>query len=112
VKKAFKSLGVYLRFWQPALKAGNARRFEIMMVNDEDRLVQGDLRLILLKSNSESRAVAASTPFAIPAFGAQTYELELLVPNIPGEYWLRASATESGKSELTVSRRNVRVELQ
>jgi hypothetical protein len=80
-------------------------------INDEDRLVQGELKLALQNSDSEL-SVTAGTAFAIPAFGAQTYELELPLSKSPGEYWLRASATETGKSQPTVSRRKVRLEPQ
>ena len=33
--EAMKPLGVYLNFFQPTLAAGKARRFQVMMVNDE-----------------------------------------------------------------------------
>ena len=34
MREASKPLGVYIRFWQPNLPAGESRRYDVMLVND------------------------------------------------------------------------------
>jgi hypothetical protein len=106
VREAFKPLGVYLNFWQPKLKAAEARRFTVMMVNDTDKAAEGNLVLTLEAENGE---VVARTEqkFSIPALGAETYLFELRIPSIAGNFILKSAAYAG--SEPTVSRRQVNV---
>jgi len=107
VGEAFKPLGVYINFWQPKLKQRERRRFPVMMVNDEDRPAKGRL-VVTMELDGQARA-SAGLDFALPAYGAHTFEVELGVPWETGEYVLKAVAVrEEGGS--TVSRRRVRVE--
>jgi hypothetical protein len=46
-------------------------------------------------------------PFAIAAFGQQTFPVRLMAPRDPGQYVLKAVASHAG--EPTVSRRKVEV---
>ena len=106
VGNAFKPLGVYLNFWQPALEIGAARKFDIMMVNDEDGPTTGVLSLIL--EDAEGKVVGrASRPYEIEAYGQMTYPLTLSLPEVEGEVTLSATAIPAGAEaeDTTVSRR-------
>jgi hypothetical protein len=103
--EAFKPLGVYINFFQPALKPGQPREFTVMMVNDEPRAVHGRLTLSLEKKSGEKLA-AAEQGFSLPEWGAETQRMSLAVPDTEGECILKATARSEGKgSEATVSRR-------
>jgi beta-galactosidase/beta-glucuronidase len=105
VREAFRPLGVYINFWQPALTAGEEREYAVMMVNDEGVPQQGKLSLAFEKDGVP--AVRAEVPFAIPAYGQQTVTIRMQAPKEPGSYVLRAVANHAG--EPTVSRRKVEV---
>jgi beta-galactosidase len=109
VREAFKPLGVYLNFWQPKLKAGENRRFTVMMVNDAEKLAAGVLVLTLETRNGEIIA-RSEEKFSIPALGAETYLLDLQIPTREGDFLLKATA--HGKPEPTVSRRKVSVAVE
>ena len=103
VGEAFKPLGVYLNFWHPTLKGGETRRFTVMMVNDGRDTSAGQLSLTLEAADGTTRA-KVDRAYNLPALGQQTYEVDLQVPALAGEYVLQAAAGG------TRSRRNVRVE--
>jgi len=105
VGEAFKPLGVYIRFWQPELKADEEREFVVMMVNDYARAAKGRLALSL------GDTAKAETSFAIPANGQETYVLRLRAPDAPGKYLLKATAQPEGPDAPgpTVSRRHVAI---
>ncbi len=106
--QAFKSLGVYLNFWQPKAAAGAERGIAIMMVNDEASLARGRLVLAVIGERDKEMA-RAETPFLIPALGQQTYQLTVRIPDTAGNYQLKATAyPEVGTP--TVSRRKFAVE--
>lgn len=108
VGEAFKPLGVYLNFWQPRLKPGERRTLTVMMVNDMDWAASGSLVLTLEAAGGE--AVARSErKFSIPALGAETYQFELTVPNVRGEFLIRAAAHADGIGTPTLSRRKVAI---
>jgi len=96
VAEAFKPLGVYLDFWQPALNAGSERRFNVIMINDTHRPVEG--RLALSLESAGGKVVAqADRPFELEALGQQRCELSLSIPaDVAGNHLLRATATPSG----------------
>jgi hypothetical protein len=110
VGEAFKPLGVYLNFFQPTLPAGAARDFTVMMVNDEDRALTGDLTLTL---ETKAGKVLARTqqPFALAALGHHTTSLKLAVPQVKGDCVLKATARAKGAAarEATICRRWVLV---
>ncbi len=106
VGQAFRPVGVYINFWQPALEAGSAREYAVMVVNDEPEPREGTLTLAF-ESGGKKIAVA-ETPFRLPAFGQHTWPLRLETPKQPGRYLLKAvAAYRIGAS--TVSRRRVEV---
>ena len=109
MKEAFKPLGVYIDFWQPKLDAGVKRAFHVMMVNDTPQALTGKLTLVLEPSVGGPAAARAETKFDIPAFGQGGYDVELAVPQVPGEFLLKAIADSGHAQSPTVSRRKVTV---
>jgi beta-galactosidase len=105
--EAMKPLGVYLNFFQPTLEAGKSRPFRVMMVNDLYEAARGELRLTL--ENADGREVAqATSPFDLAPLGTLTRDLELLSPQVPGRYLLKAAAI-TGDGSRTLSRRKVTI---
>jgi len=105
VREAFRPLGLYINFWQPWLASGDEREYAVMMVNDEATPQQGTLTLAFEKEGAP--AVKAEMPFAVPAYGQQTFSIRLQAPREPGQYVLKAVAAHAG--DPTVSRRKVEV---
>jgi hypothetical protein len=106
--EAMKPLGVYLNFFQPTLEGGKGRSFRVMMVNDRYEPERGDLRLTLEMEDGREVAHVAK-PFAIAPLGTLSRDLELVAPEVPGRYVLKATAIgESGSR--TISRRKVAIE--
>lgn len=110
VGEAFKPLGVYLNFWQAELKAGEPRRFAVMLVNDEPRPAAGALVLSAV-NEAGSEAAREEVRFEVPAFGQQSYLLSMTVPSSPGKYLLKAAArADDGRPySPTVSRRRITI---
>ena len=103
--EAFKPLGVYLNFFQPAIQAGSTHEFTVMMVNDHARPVHGRLTLSLETKSGEVLA-RSQQAFAVKELGAQTYQVSLAIPKKAGDCVLKAVAQPEGKgSEATVCRR-------
>lgn len=105
--EAFKPLGAYLNFFQETLAAGTNRDFTVMLINDKDHAVKGELRFTL---ETESGKVLAETkqPFAMPEFGNTTAVLPLQIPaTASGKCILKATAAAEGQGweSPTVSRR-------
>ena len=53
MSNAFAPVGVYLSFWQPSVEAASVQSLQTMLVNDEDRVVEGTLTLALENSSGE-----------------------------------------------------------
>ena len=108
MREASKPLGVYIRFWQPSLPAGQSRRYDVIMVNDTQEAAQG--RLELFWESPDKPLGRTELIYAIPAEGRTTCKLELATPQSPGNYVLKARAFWEGRPwSPTVSRRNVSV---
>ena len=110
MRQAFKPLGVYINFWQPRVEAGAKRRLSVMMINDEYRETKGSLTLSLEGENGKE-ALRRELAFAIPALGQQTYRFDLVIPDAPGDYLLKAAAYRAGREDRdpTLSRRKVSI---
>ncbi|HKS55355.1 MAG TPA: glycoside hydrolase family 2 TIM barrel-domain containing protein [Steroidobacteraceae bacterium] len=108
VGEAFKPLGVYLKFHQPTLRAGETRAFRVMLVNDRDIAARGILELDL-RSEKGEKVGYVKAPFAVEALGDAALELTLTIPRVSGEHLLVATAWPggSGWTQPTVSRRRV-----
>jgi hypothetical protein len=108
--QAFMPLGLYLDFWQPTLTTGQLHRFNIAMVNDEDRKRTGKLRLSFVDASGKQIA-AHEEPFSIDPLGANTWYLQVQVPGAPGSYSLQAVATpDDDTANPTISHRDVVLE--
>jgi hypothetical protein len=105
---AFGTLGVYLNFWQPAAKAGEKRRFAVMMVNDNAEAESGNLTLSLEAADGTSR-LRMEQPYQVPGLGQQTYEFDAALPVCREGCRLKATAHPASGPPV-VSRRNVKVE--
>ena len=108
--QAFKPLGVDLVFWHPTLQAGSKRTFRIVLTNDTEDRLTGKLDLALSPWRRGAAQARSDTGFDVPAWGQETYEVELAVPaSATGEFELRASAGCGKPWCPTLSRRNVMV---
>jgi hypothetical protein len=109
VGEAFKPLGVFLDAWERTLQARARRTMTVRMVNDHPRPVTGTLTVGFDRGGA--LVSATHRPFAIGALGAQTFEVEVTVPDEPGQYVVTAIASGRGVPEPpTRSRRRTMVE--
>jgi len=108
--EAFKPLGVYIKFFQPALPTGGSREFTIMMVNDTYQPASGRL-VLTLESRAGTVLSKAKLPYTVPELGDQTFQVPLLIPNQSGDCILKAAAIPDGKASdgATLSRRWVKL---
>ena len=108
VSNAFRPLGVYINFWQPALRPGSARNFEVMMINDHPTPASGTLAVVFETIGGQPLA-RTEVPFALAGLGQETYIVNVKIPQASGKCWLKAIATPtSGKQkDTTVSRRHI-----
>jgi len=110
MSNAFAPVGVYLGFWQPAVEAASLRSLPVMLVNDEDREVEGTLTLAL--ENAKGDRVATQTAkFKIASLGQATIYNDFKFPQTTGDFLLRAilEYRESGVGVSTQSRRYVKL---
>lgn len=109
VREAFKPLGVYIHFWKPELQAGTRRAFRVMMINDSAGRVSGMLRLTLEHALGGRPVAHTEVAFDLAMLGQADYDLQLEVPNVRGNFLLRATAEADGTNDPTVSRRHVTI---
>ncbi len=109
--EAFKPLGVYINFWQPSLKPGQLREYSVMLTNDEDRPLEGNLSLEFTNPSGE-KVEGKNLPFSLAPLGTHTLLFALPAPTQSGEYLLKATARQSSATapSPTLSRRKVRIE--
>jgi len=110
MSNAFAPVGVYLSFWQPSVEARSLQSLPIMLVNDEDRQVEGTLTLAL--ENSKGEGVARQTKkFAIAPLGQNTSYTDFKFTSTTGDFLLRAiiEYRANGEGVSTQSRRYVKV---
>ena len=105
--EAFKPLGVYIHFWQPTLEGGAKRTFRIMMVNDTGQRMTGKLKVTLEPSSGGKQVAGAETKFDMAPLGQANYDVELAIPEVQGEFLLKAAADSGKPASPTVSRRKV-----
>jgi hypothetical protein len=106
MSQAFAPLGVYLSFFQPEVAPGK-RTFRVMLVNDEYQEASGTLT-ISLERKGAGEVARAQKPFTVGALGQTTFDIDLDLPNTPGDFLLQAKA-DRGKGQPTLSRRNVAI---
>lgn len=110
MSEAFKPLGVYINFWQPKLSAGNQRKYNVMLVNDENQFANGKLELSWVTEDGSKEIPAATRNYEVAPLGQTTYEFELAAPAVPGFYILKGKASWEGKPwSPTIVRRKVQI---
>jgi beta-galactosidase/beta-glucuronidase len=110
VGESFKPLGVYLNFWQRTLKAGSARKFTVMMVNDRNSAARGKL-VLSLESEGGKELARTERAYSLDAAGQASYDLDLRIPSTAGKCLLKAAAHPAGPPSVgpTLSRRKVSI---
>ena len=110
MSNAFAPVGVYLSFWQPTVESGSERSLPVMLVNDEDREVEGTLTLALENLQGE-RLVTQTTKFRIAPLGQDTSYSTFKFPQATGDFQLRAiiQYQEKDTKISTQSRRQVKL---
>lgn len=107
MEQAFNPLGAYLNFWHDKIAVGEQRYYTVALINDEDRPRAGELRLSFIDAQG-NEVGAEEMPFEMAPLGAQSYNVMLRSPAMPGQYSLRASATASDDpGHPTISQRSV-----
>jgi beta-galactosidase len=109
--EAFKPLGVYLNFFQPAIKAGSKRELSVFLVNDYDHPLEG--RVVLSLESEKGKTLArVERPFSVASLGNSRIEIPFEIPNCAGKCVLKATALPEKASHIgrTTSRRWVKVE--
>jgi hypothetical protein len=110
MSNAFAPVGVNLSFWQPTVESGSERSLPVMLVNDEDREVEGTLTLTL--ETLQGEGVATQTrKFRIASLGQQTLYSDFKFPHSAGDFLLRAIVRylENTKEITTQSRRHLKL---
>jgi hypothetical protein len=110
MSNAFAPVGVYLSFWQPTIEAASVQSLPVMLVNDEDREVEGTLTLALENATGE-RAATQTAKFKIAALGQETIYASFKFPQTTGDFLLRAiiEYPDNGADLFTQSRRFVKL---
>ncbi len=110
MSNAFAPVGVYLSFWQPSVSASSVRSLQTMLVNDEDREIEGTL-ILLLEDSSGTRIATHSKTFKIAPLGQNTIYDDFKFPSTTGDFLLRAiiEYQEDGVTASTQSRRHVKI---
>jgi hypothetical protein len=109
--QAFQPLGVYLNFWQPSLAADKDHRFTVMLVNDDSAPAEGKL-VLSLESAGQKEVARREVDFTLRGLGQFSYNVDLHIPRLSGEYLLKATAVPNGTrhSGSTLSRRRVSIQ--
>jgi beta-galactosidase len=110
MSNAFAPVGVYLSFWQPKTVAAGERSLPVMLVNDEDRQIDGTLTLAL-ENKDGIRLATQTTEFRILPLGQETLYSNFKFPDTIGDFLLRAIVDyrENNADVSTQSRRYVKL---
>jgi hypothetical protein len=109
MSNAFGPVGVYLSFWQPSADVASLQSLPVMLVNDEDREIEGTLTLALENTQGD-RVATQTTKFKIAALGQETIYNDFKFPQTTGDFLLRAIIEYRGNASVsTQSRRYVKL---
>jgi beta-galactosidase len=89
MSNAFAPVGVYLSFWQPTIAAASVQSLPVMLVNDEDREVEGTITLALENAKGE-RIGTQAAKFRVAPLGQETSYHDFKFPQATGDFLLRA----------------------
>jgi beta-galactosidase len=89
MSNAFAPVGIYLSFWRPTIEAASVQSLPVMLVNDEDREVEGTLTLALENAKGE-RVATQTSKFKIAQLGQETSYNDFKFPQTTGDFVLRA----------------------
>jgi beta-galactosidase len=89
MSNAFAPVGVYLSFWHPTVESASLQSLPVMLVNDEDREVEGTITLALENAKSE-RVGTQMAKFRVAPLGQETTYLDFKFPQATGDFLLRA----------------------
>ncbi|MGA8763982.1 MAG: glycoside hydrolase family 2 TIM barrel-domain containing protein, partial [Candidatus Sulfotelmatobacter sp.] len=89
MSNAFAPVGVYLSFWRPTIEAASLQSLPVMLVNDEDREVEGTLTLALENAKGE-RVATQTAKFKMAPLGQETSYTDFKFPQTTGDFLLRA----------------------
>ncbi|HEY6766897.1 MAG TPA: sugar-binding domain-containing protein [Candidatus Sulfotelmatobacter sp.] len=110
MSNAFAPVGIYLSFWRPAIEAASVQSLPVMLVNDQDREVEGTLTLAL--ENAKGDRVATQTAkFKLAPLGQETSYNDFKFSQTTGDFLLRAiiEYKTNGEDVSTQSRRYVKL---
>jgi beta-galactosidase len=96
VRDAFAPVGVVIDAWADDYPAGQARDVPVVVINDLDRDVRGEVRFRLLHGATVVHESAA--PCAVPALGSKTLSFRVAVPRETGAYQLEATLARPGSA--------------
>lgn len=110
MREAFKPLGVYVDFWQPALPAGLQRTYRVTLVNDTHEPARVRLSLAWVREQGSAVVAQAEQFVDVTPVGRTCCDIALATPADQGCYVLTAQAFWAGKPfSPTLSRRQVTV---
>jgi beta-galactosidase len=101
MSNAFAPVGVYLSFWQASVVSASTVSLPVMLVNDEDRPVEGTVTLALQNGKGD-RISAQTLKFKIAALGQETIYNDFRFPQATGDFLLRA-IVEYRSNDVSVS---------
>jgi beta-galactosidase len=110
MSNAFAPVGIYVSYWQPTTKAASVQSLPVLLVNDQDREIEGTLTLAIKNANGET--VASQTRrVKIAPLGQETTYNDFKFPPTPGDFLLRAiiEYPENNADVSTQSRRRIRL---
>jgi hypothetical protein len=92
------------------VETSSVRSLQVMLVNDEDRAVEGTLTLALENSSGE-RVASQTKEFRVTPLGQSTIYSDFKFPNSMGDFLLRTiiEYRDNGGSVSTQSRRRVKI---
>jgi hypothetical protein len=110
MSNAFAPVGVYVSYWHPTTPAASVQSLPVLLVNDEDREIEGTLTLAL--EDADGRRVASqSGKFKIAPLGQETTYNDFKFPQSTGDFLLRAiiAYSSGGTTISTQSRRRIKL---
>ena len=103
----FKPLGVYVNYFPAEVKAGTVATIPVMLVNDDDQNIKGNIQMILF--DNQNREISRSElPFRVGTLSQNTYLLVLGFPKMSGSYWLHTYAIKNDGAK-TLCRRRIKI---